>query len=83
MALNALPPANYVFLVDNSGSMYDEMEKVITALTGLIGELRSEDRLSLITYGGGVNILLDGISAKDKAVALQKELFHLPYLHKI
>ncbi|MBE6369296.1 MAG: DUF3520 domain-containing protein [Lentisphaerae bacterium] len=67
-----LPPANYVFLVDNSGSMYDEMEKVITALTGLIGELRSEDRLSLITYGGGVDILLDGISAKDKAVALQK-----------
>ena len=76
LAPEELPPANYVFLVDNSGSMYNEMPLVIEALTGLINKLRPCDRLSLITYSGSVNTLLDGISAddKDKAISMVKNL---------
>lgn len=76
LAPEELPPANYVFLVDNSGSMYNEMPLVIEALTGLINKLRPCDRLSLITYSGSVNTLLDGISAddKDKAITMVKNL---------
>ncbi|MBE6379756.1 MAG: DUF3520 domain-containing protein [Lentisphaerae bacterium] len=67
-----LPPANYVFLVDNSGSMYEEMDKVQAALIALLDEMRPQDRLSLVTYGGGVKVLLDGITLSDKSVALNK-----------
>ncbi len=64
--LKELPPANYVFLVDNSGSMYNEMSNVIEALNGMISNMRKEDRISLVTYGGGEKVLLDGISGRDK-----------------
>ena len=69
--MEQLPNANYVFLVDNSGSMYDEMPLVIEALTNLISQLRPNDRLSLVTYGGGEQILLDGISADDRQQAIK------------
>ena len=67
--MSELPPANYVFLVDNSGSMYDEMDLVIESLSTLIDQMREQDKISLVTYGGGVNILLDGISGNRKAHA--------------
>ena len=69
IAMQKLPPANYVFLVDNSGSMYDEMDLVIEALSSLIDQMREQDKLSLVTYGGGVNILLDGINGEQKTKA--------------
>ncbi len=64
-----LPPANYVLLVDNSGSMYGEMPIVIEALSCMIDQMRPCDRLSLVTYSGNVRVLLDGISGKNKDVA--------------
>ena len=74
--LDKLPPSNYVFLVDTSGSMAREMEKVIEAITGMISKMRKGDRISLVTYGSGVTVLLDGISGKDKdkASSLVKKL---------
>ena len=71
-----LPPANYVFLVDNSGSMYQEMDLVIEALSTLVDQMREQDKISLVTYGGGVQILLDGIRGdqKSKANKLIKQL---------
>lgn len=67
--LEDLPPANYVFLLDNSGSMYDQMPLVKEAMQTLLGKLRKGDRISLVTYGGSVKVLLDGIAFEDRAKA--------------
>ncbi len=65
-----LPKSNFVFLVDNSGSMYDSMNLVIEAMTLLAQQLREGDTVSLVTYGGGVKVLLDGAQASDKATII-------------
>ncbi len=61
-----LPRSNFVFLVDNSGSMHSSMDLVIEAMTALARQLRPDDTISLVTYGGGVNTLLDGASGTKK-----------------
>ena len=57
-----LPPSHYVFLIDNSGSMEDVFPMVREAMTALARNLRSGDRVSMVTYGGGVRVLLEGCS---------------------
>lgn len=59
-----MPPAHYVFLIDNSGSMEDSFEMVKSAMTTLTKRLRKEDRISLVTYGGEVRVMLE--DSKDK-----------------
>jgi Ca-activated chloride channel family protein len=54
------PPANLVFLVDVSGSM-DEPDKlplVKQALTMLAGNLRPDDRVSIVVYAGAAGLVL-------------------------
>ena len=65
IAKDNLPPAHYVFLIDNSGSMCDVMAMVKEALTILIDQLRPQDKVSLVTYGGEVSTLMEG--GQDKA----------------
>ena len=65
-----LPPSNYVFLIDNSGSMYDVMPMVREALRTLVGELRPCDRVSMVTYGGEVRVLLEGCADPRKILKL-------------
>ena len=60
IAREQLPPAHYVFLVDNSGSMSDVMEMVKDAMSLLAKQLRPQDKVSLVTYGGEVKVLLEG-----------------------
>ena len=55
-----LPPSHYVFLIDNSGSMYEVFPMVREAMTALAKQLRPGDRVSMVTYGGGVEVLLEG-----------------------
>ena len=54
-------PANYVFLVDVSGSMNseDKLPLLKSALLTLVDELQPTDRVSLITYSGSVQRLLE------------------------
>ena len=54
-----LPPSHYVFLIDNSGSMTDVFPMVKEAMTALARQLRPCDRVSMVTYGGGVEVLLE------------------------
>ncbi len=61
-----LPPANLVFLVDSSGSMWAELPTVKDAMTALAEQLRENDRISLVTYGGGVNVLADGLPGAQR-----------------
>ena len=60
-----LPPSHYVFLIDNSGSMYGVFPMVKEAMTTLAKQLRPCDRVSMVTYGGGVSIVLDGCGDID------------------
>ena len=61
-----LPKSNFVFLIDNSGSMFDELKLVQKAMTTLADKLNAQDKISIVTYGGSVDVLLDGGSGKDK-----------------
>ncbi|MBQ7178195.1 MAG: von Willebrand factor type A domain-containing protein, partial [Victivallales bacterium] len=65
-----LPPSNYVFLIDNSGSMDGEMHLVKEAMSTLARQLRPQDKVSVVTYGGQVRVLLEG-SGDTKAILAQ------------
>lgn len=64
--LKELPPSNFVFLIDNSGSMGHVMPLVIKSMEMLSDILRPEDRISIVTYGGGVSVLLDSATGNEK-----------------
>ena len=55
-----IPPANLVFLVDVSGSMFapNRLPLAQAALRLLTQQLRAQDRVSLVTYAGATRIAL-------------------------
>ena len=61
-----LPPSHYVFLIDNSGSMCGVFPMVKEVMTTLAEQLRPGDKVSMVTYGGGVKTLLEGCSDMKK-----------------
>ncbi len=63
-----MPPANLVFLVDTSGSMFsqDKLPLVQSTLKLLVEQLRPQDRITLITYAGGTRVVLAGASGRQK-----------------
>ncbi|AZS51283.1 VWA domain-containing protein [Entomomonas moraniae] len=64
-----IPPANLVFLVDISGSMLgpERLDLLKSSLKLLVKELRPEDKVSLVTYADGTEIVLEPTSGKEKA----------------
>lgn len=63
-----LPPANLVFLIDNSGSM-DEPNRLPLLKNGfkqLTAHLRSQDRVAIVTYGGAAGIMLPPTPGNEK-----------------
>ena len=65
--------SNLVFLVDVSGSMYDENKLPLAkqALTMLVDELGEKDSVSIVTYASGEDILIEGANpVRDKAKLL-------------
>ena len=69
-----LPPSHYVFLIDNSGSMSDVFPMVRKAMTALAKQLRPGDKVSMVTYGGGVEVLLEGCSDLEKVCGIINKL---------
>lgn len=65
-AAAARAPANLVFLVDTSGSMNspDKLPLVKTALAGLAGQLRPDDRIAIVAYAGSAGIVLEPTTDK-------------------
>jgi Ca-activated chloride channel family protein len=60
ISFDHLPPANLVFLIDNSGSM-DERNRLPMLKVGfkkLVEHLRDCDQVSIVTYGGAAGIAL-------------------------
>jgi len=64
---NQLPAANYVFLIDVSGSMNqdDKLPLLKEGLVTLTDRLNPSDRVSIITYSGTVQLLLESTLASD------------------
>jgi len=52
------PDSNLTFVVDVSGSMSQELPKVRSAMSKMMNELRPTDRVSIVTYGSDVEVLL-------------------------
>lgn len=69
VAKQNLPPANLVFLVDVSGSMNspDKLPLLQSSLKLLVNELRAQDRIALVTYAAGTQLVLSATSGAEKA----------------
>ena len=67
--LDKVPPANLVFLIDNSGSM-DAPNRLPLLKAGfkmLVKTLRDTDRVAVVTYGGSAGIALPPTRGSYKA----------------
>ena len=72
--------SNLVFLVDISGSMYEEnkLPLVQRALTMLVDELTEKDTVSIVTYASGEDIVIEGanpVADKGKLIAAIDSLY--------
>ena len=72
---NEIPDANYIFLVDVSGSMYgaDRLDLLKTGLCNMVDYMKPSDRVAIITYSGSVEKVLESTLAKD-ANAIKKAI---------
>ena len=63
------PQANFVFLIDVSGSMcsQDKLPLLKIGLTELVDQLKPNDRISIITYSGEVKKLLESTPVREAA----------------
>lgn len=63
-----LPPCNFVFLIDVSGSMSSagKLGLFQKASDLLIDQLRPQDRVSIVTYASGVRVPLDSVAGTER-----------------
>jgi len=63
-----LPPSNFVFLIDVSGSMADinRLPLVKTAMKMLVDQLRNKDHVAIVTYAGTAAVKLESTSGNQK-----------------
>ena len=61
------PDSNIVFLIDTSGSMFDEnkLPLVQKSLCMLAENLTAKDRVSIVTYAGSDTVVLEGAKGND------------------
>jgi len=65
-----LPDANYVFLIDVSGSMSapEKLELLKSGFTMMVDNLRDQDRMAIVTYAGSAGVLLESTPVEDTKV---------------
>lgn len=61
------PESNIVFLIDTSGSMFDDnkLPLVQQSMCMLAENLTEKDRVSIVTYAGGDDVVLEGAKGSD------------------
>ena len=61
-------PSNLVFLIDVSGSMFsdDKLPLVKRAFSCLIESLKPTDRVSIVTYASGTQVVLSGANGSEQ-----------------
>src|SRR5690606_12091316 len=66
--LKDIPPGNFVFLIDVSGSMDtdNKLPLIKAAFQMFIKNLRAVDTVSIVTYGGNVSIWMQPTSGAEK-----------------
>lgn len=66
--LDSLPPANLIFLIDVSGSMDqpNRLPLVQQGLKLLVKNLRQQDTMAIVVYGGMTAIILQPTAGSDK-----------------
>ena len=64
-----IPPSNLVFLIDVSGSMdgADRLGLLKQSMGELVGQLRPQDRISLVVYSGRTATLFEGEPGTEKS----------------
>lgn len=69
VAKDEIPPANYVFLVDVSGSMGSsgKLSLVKYGLQRMVDALDEQDQIGLVTYASNPRIVLEPTSCKNKS----------------
>ena len=62
------PPSNIVFLIDVSGSMDEENKLPLlqSSFKMLLGQLRPDDKVAIVTYANGTKVALPSTRVKDK-----------------
>ncbi|MFY8005271.1 MAG: YfbK domain-containing protein [Chitinophagaceae bacterium] len=73
LLLDTLPPSNLVFLIDVSGSMDKEnrLPLVQAAFKLLTENLRPQDKVAIVTYGGMVSVALPTTSGENKTAIIK------------
>ena len=68
LAKDKIPPCNLTFLIDVSGSMewHGGIDMVKKSLALLVGELRDEDRVAVVTYANGTSVRLPSTPGSEK-----------------
>src|SRR5947207_1419536 len=63
-----LPPSNFVFLLDVSGSMMpdNKLPLVKSAMRLLVNQLRPQDRVAMIVYAGSAGLVLPSTPGNQK-----------------
>jgi Ca-activated chloride channel homolog len=66
------PRANLVFLIDNSGSMAEPNKLPLLARSFrlLVDQLKADDTVAIVTYGGGVSVPLEPTKGSEKTKIL-------------
>ena len=66
------PPLNLVFLIDTSGSMNDanKLPLLKQSFRLMLGQLRPEDQVSIVTYAGSAGQVLEPTDASERSVIL-------------
>jgi Ca-activated chloride channel family protein len=67
-----LPPSNFVFLLDVSGSMMppNKLPLVRAAMRLLVNELRPKDRVAIVVYAGSAGLVLPSTPGDEKTKIL-------------
>lgn len=62
------PDSNIVFLIDVSGSMYDDnkLPLLVESFIMMLDELGEKDRVSIVTYAGQDQVVLEGVPGSEK-----------------
>ncbi len=66
---NELPPSNFVFLIDVSGSMSgeDRLDLLKNGFKYFVDELADHDRVAIVTYAGSAGVKLESTAGSEKA----------------
>ncbi len=67
-----LPPSNFVFLIDTSGSMTRRMPLVKKSMEMLAMRMRPQDHIAIVTYAGSAGLVLPSTSGEKRSLIADK-----------